>query len=159
MFEEGGQIRKSSKTVKACIAEGYGRRKYKQDRIKFLTYSLPSNDETLDHLENLWDTEFLIAETKYQQLHQKIEELRRMTNGFLQAIEKQHETPKKSIILASNIQYPSIRLRLRRWSAKIHRYLNMFKVFNGTVYQLKFFNIFFQCFHETFGVHGRKNNS
>ena len=40
MFEEGGQIRKSSKTVKACIAEEYGRRRYKQDWIKFLIYAL-----------------------------------------------------------------------------------------------------------------------
>ncbi len=30
MFEEGTQIRRSSKTVKSCIVEGYGRRKYKQ---------------------------------------------------------------------------------------------------------------------------------
>ena len=94
MFEEGGQIRRSSKTVKACIVEGYGRRKYKQDWIKFLIYSLSSNDETLDHLENLWDTKSLRDEIKYQQLHQKIEKLGRMINGFLQAVEKQHESPK-----------------------------------------------------------------
>jgi len=31
MFEEGAQIRKSSKTVKPTIVEGYGRRNYKQD--------------------------------------------------------------------------------------------------------------------------------
>ena len=29
MYEEGAQIRKSSKSVKSTIAEGYGRRKYK----------------------------------------------------------------------------------------------------------------------------------
>lgn len=94
MFEEGGQIRRSSKTVKACIVEGYGRRKYKQDWIKFLIYSLSSNEETLDHLENLWDTKSLIDETKYQQIHQKTEKLGRMINSFLQAVEKQHESPK-----------------------------------------------------------------
>ena len=135
--------------MKACIVEGYGRRKYKQDWIKFSIYSLSSNDETLDHLENLWDTKFLIAEAKYQQLHQKIERLGRMINGFLQAEEKKYESPNKS----------SIRLRLRCWPAKIHRDFDMFQVFDGTVYHLKFFNIFFQRFHETFGVHGRKNNS
>ncbi len=36
MYEEGAQIRRSSKTTKATIVEGYGRRKYKQDWIKFL---------------------------------------------------------------------------------------------------------------------------
>ena len=30
MFEEGAQIRKSSKSVRSTIVEGYGRRRYKQ---------------------------------------------------------------------------------------------------------------------------------
>jgi hypothetical protein len=30
MFEEGGQIRRSSKSVKSNIVEGFGRRRYKQ---------------------------------------------------------------------------------------------------------------------------------
>ncbi|HNK29823.1 MAG TPA: four helix bundle protein, partial [Ferruginibacter sp.] len=37
-FEEAQQIRRSSKTVRSCIVEGYGRRKYKADYIKFLIY-------------------------------------------------------------------------------------------------------------------------
>ncbi len=94
MFEEGAQIRKSSKTVKACIVEGYGRRKYKQDWIKFLIYALSSNDETLDHLENLWDTKSLVNETQYQNLHAKIVILGKMINAFLQSVEKHHESPK-----------------------------------------------------------------
>ena len=35
MFEVGGQIRRSSKSVKANIVEGYGRRRYKQEFIRF----------------------------------------------------------------------------------------------------------------------------
>ncbi|MGZ8559038.1 MAG: four helix bundle protein [Chitinophagaceae bacterium] len=53
LYEEGSQIRRSGKTTKATTVEGYGRRRYKQDWIKFLVYALSSNDETLDHLENL----------------------------------------------------------------------------------------------------------
>jgi len=53
MFEEGSQIRRSSKSVKSTIVEGYGRRRYKQEFIRFLTYALGSNDETIDHLETL----------------------------------------------------------------------------------------------------------
>ena len=30
MYEEGNQIRKSSKSVRSTIVEGYGRRRYKQ---------------------------------------------------------------------------------------------------------------------------------
>ena len=33
-YEEGRQIRKSSKGITSCIVEGYGRRKYKADFIK-----------------------------------------------------------------------------------------------------------------------------
>src|SRR6185295_15410124 len=65
MYEEGSQIRRSSKTTKATIVEGYGRRRYKQDWIKFLVYALSSNDETLDHLENLWDTKSLLEEAVF----------------------------------------------------------------------------------------------
>lgn len=37
LYEQGSQIRRSSKGVKDAIVEGYGRRIYKQDFIKFLT--------------------------------------------------------------------------------------------------------------------------
>ena len=33
LYEEGRQIRKSSKSVRSNIVEGYGRRRYKQDYI------------------------------------------------------------------------------------------------------------------------------
>ncbi|MEJ7627188.1 MAG: four helix bundle protein [Ferruginibacter sp.] len=64
-FEEAQQIRRSSKTVKSCIVEGYGRRKYKADFIKFIIYALSSNDETIDHLENLLETRSLQDENDF----------------------------------------------------------------------------------------------
>lgn len=94
MYEEGSQIRRSSKTTKGTIVEGYGRRKYKQDWIKFLVYALSSNDETLDHRENLWDTKSLIDEAVFTSLKNKIESLGRMLNSFLKAVEEQHQSPK-----------------------------------------------------------------
>ena len=51
MFEEGSQIRRSSKSVRSNIVEGYGRRNYKNDYLRFITYALASNDETIDHLK------------------------------------------------------------------------------------------------------------
>ena len=94
MYEEGSQIRKSSKTTKATNVEGYGRRRYKQDWIKFIVYALSSNDETLDHLENLWDTKSLADEKIFTALKNKIEILGKMLNKFLQTIEQEHKSPK-----------------------------------------------------------------
>jgi hypothetical protein len=37
LYEEGSQIRRSSKGVTAAIVEGYGRRRYKADFVKYLT--------------------------------------------------------------------------------------------------------------------------
>ena len=59
LYEEGGQIRKSSKNVKSSIVESYGRRIYKAEYLKFIVYALASNDETRDHLETLYTTKSL----------------------------------------------------------------------------------------------------
>ena len=53
IFEQGSQIRRSSKSVKDTISEGYGRRRYKPEYIKYLVYSQASCDETINHLETL----------------------------------------------------------------------------------------------------------
>ena len=94
MYEEGSEIRKSSKTTKAAIVEGYGRRRYKQDWIKFLVYALSSNDETMDHLENLWNTKSLTDETIFNSLRNKVEILGKSLNKFLQAVELEHKSLK-----------------------------------------------------------------
>jgi four helix bundle protein len=56
LYEEGSQVRKSSKSITTCIVEGYGRRKYKPDFVKFLTYAHASCDETMVHLNFIRDT-------------------------------------------------------------------------------------------------------
>ncbi len=55
MYEEGSQIRRSSKAVTAAIVEGYSRRRYKADFIKFLIYSQSECDETIVHLDFLYE--------------------------------------------------------------------------------------------------------
>jgi len=52
-YELGSQIRRSADSVNSNIVEGYGRKRYKKDFIKFLVYSLASNDETINHLMKL----------------------------------------------------------------------------------------------------------
>ncbi len=36
LYETGCQIRRSSKSIRSNIVEGYGRRKYKSDYIRFI---------------------------------------------------------------------------------------------------------------------------
>ena len=89
-FEEAQQIRRSSKSVRSCIVEGYGRRRYKGDFIKFLVYSLSSNDETMDHLETLFETKSLQNEKIFTVLRDKIESLGKKLNNFIQTVERSH---------------------------------------------------------------------
>jgi len=92
MYEEGSQIRKSSKSVKSTIAEGFGRRRYKQEFIKFLTYSLASCDETIDHLDTLYETKSFNDEEKYRYFCEEYDHLGRMINNFIKSVDNNHKT-------------------------------------------------------------------
>ena len=94
MYEEGSQIRRSIKSVKATIVEGYGRRRYKQEFVKFLTYALASCDETTDHLETLFETKSLADAALYGDLHERLQQLGRQLNAFLQSVERSHISEK-----------------------------------------------------------------
>src|SRR6476661_4641367 len=87
-FEEGQQIRRSSKTTKSAIVEGYGRRMYKADFIKFLIYSLSSNDETIDHLETLYKTKSRSDLNTYQAINSKLNTLGKKINLFTKGVQK-----------------------------------------------------------------------
>ena len=90
MCEEDSQIRRSSKSIRSNIVEGYGRRRYKQDFIRFLTYAHASCDETIDHLETLQETGSLKDESLFKQLHEQLDWLGRKLNLFIQSVEAQH---------------------------------------------------------------------
>ena len=90
LYEIGSQIRRSSKSVKSNIVEGFGRRKYKADFIKFLMYALASNDETADHLETLFLTKSLKDEILFNALKEKNMLLGKKLNKFLSAVQKRH---------------------------------------------------------------------
>ncbi|MCF8299195.1 MAG: four helix bundle protein [Saprospiraceae bacterium] len=51
LYELGSQIRRSSQSVRSNIIERYGRKNYKNDFIKFLTYAYASCLETQSHIE------------------------------------------------------------------------------------------------------------
>jgi len=92
MYEEGSQIRRSFKSIRSNIVEGYGRRRYKQDFIRFLTYAHASCDETIDHLETLQETGSLNDEPLFEQLHDQLDRLGGKLNQFIQSVESQHQS-------------------------------------------------------------------
>lgn len=89
-FEEAQQIRRSIKSVRSNIVEGYGRRRYKQDFIRFLVTALASNDETIDHLEILFETRSISDEKQFKDLLSSLQKLGRKINNFLRAVEAGH---------------------------------------------------------------------
>jgi four helix bundle protein len=92
MYEEGSQILRSSKSIRSNIVEGYGRRRYKQDVIRFLTYAHASCDETIDHLGTLQETGSLNDEPLFEQLHDQLDRLGGKLNHFIQSVESQHQS-------------------------------------------------------------------
>jgi len=94
IYEEGSQIRKSSKSAKSTIVEGYGRRRYRQEFIRYLHYAIASNDETIDHLETLFETGSLTDEELYNQIHNHLDILGKKLNLFIQSVEKGHLSEK-----------------------------------------------------------------
>jgi four helix bundle protein len=93
-FEEASQICLSAKSIRSNIVEGYGRRRYKQDFIKHLVYTLGSSDETIDHWETLFGTESLADRTLYEELHARMITLGKKLNLFLQSVEAGHRSGK-----------------------------------------------------------------
>jgi len=88
LYEEGSQIRRSSKAVTSAIVEGYGRRNYKKDFIKFLVIAITECDETIIHLDFLFQTKSLQDECLYTELYESYIELSKRLNKFIQWVEK-----------------------------------------------------------------------
>ena len=86
MYEQGSQVRRSSKRIKDTIAEGYGRKRYKLDFIKYLVFAHASCDETISHLNSISEIHFPLEPltdllNRYNQLGKKI-------NSFIQYVDK-----------------------------------------------------------------------
>ena len=111
MFEEGTQIRRSMKSIRSNIVEGYGRRRYKAEFIHFLTYAQASCDETIDHLEILFETGSLTDEILFKNMLERLNALGRKINLFTQSVESSHRTgPAENLEHpASSIQHPATR--------------------------------------------------
>jgi len=94
LYEEGSQIRRSSKSITSNIVEGFGRRNYKNDFIRYITYAISECDETQVHLEFLYYTKSMTNEDNYNTLLKNYKILGKMLSSFLDAVIKKHISEK-----------------------------------------------------------------
>jgi four helix bundle protein len=90
LYEEASQIRRSVKSIRSNIVEGYGRRRYKQEFIRFLVFAHASCDETIDHVQGLFETGSLANEANYRELQTQLDLLGRKLNVFIEGVEREH---------------------------------------------------------------------
>jgi four helix bundle protein len=83
------QIRRSSKSVMANIAEGYGRYHY-LDRLRFYYIARGSLTETISHLITAHDLKYTSAE-QHQTLYDLGREAERTLNGYINFTWKQQQ--------------------------------------------------------------------
>lgn len=94
MFEEGSQFRRSAKSVVHNIVEGFGRRKYRNDFLKFLTIAIAECDETQVTLDLLHKTGSLKNEVIFQELQSGYCLLAKKLNRFHSSVSQQHISEK-----------------------------------------------------------------
>ncbi len=80
-FDLTDQVRRSSKSIAANIAEGNGRFYY-MDNVRFCYNARGSLDETMNHLKAALDLGYCSAEL-YKDLRIEAEEIRRLLNGYI----------------------------------------------------------------------------
>jgi len=87
------QLRRSSLSVSANIAEGYGRFYY-QDNVRFCYNARGSLEETLSHLTFCFEVNF-IPEALYKDLETEGEEIEKMLNGYIAFLKKSKQGEKE----------------------------------------------------------------
>ena len=90
MYEQGSQVRRSSKRIKDTIAEGYGRRRYKDEFIRFLIFAHSSCDEALSQLQMISDIHF--PDSPLTDFIDNYETLSKKINRYIQYVEKNWKT-------------------------------------------------------------------
>jgi len=93
LYEQGSQIRRSSKRIKDTIVEGFGRRRYKLEYIKYLIYAQASCDETISHSETIMELypEF----EEFEELNSEYISLGKQINSYIQFVEENWNDNKK----------------------------------------------------------------
>jgi four helix bundle protein len=91
MYEQGSQVRRSTKSIKDNIVEGYGRKRYKQEFIRYLVFAHASSDEAISQLTMIDEIHF---ESKgLTELISEYEILGRRIYKFMEYVEQNWNEP------------------------------------------------------------------
>ena len=90
IYEIGSQVRRSSKSISANLVEGFGRRRYKAEFIRFLIFAHASCNETIEWIEYIRDCYPDLKEEAISFL-EKLDKLGRKLNRFIAAVESDHK--------------------------------------------------------------------
>ena len=83
------QIKRSSSSIPANIAEGHARRFYPRDFIRYLSISLGSSDETQVHLNSLYN-QSLISKSEYENLFKEYKNLSIKILNYINFLKEKH---------------------------------------------------------------------
>ena len=92
LYEEGSQIRRSSKSVSSNIVEGFSLRHYKNEYLRYLSLAYASSQETIEHLDYLFETGSLENKELYRRLRKEYDDLCGMLFNLIQSVREKHET-------------------------------------------------------------------
>ena len=70
------------------IVEGYGRRRYKAEFIRYLIFAQSECDETIVHLDFLFETGSLKDSMLFDELRKEYDTLSKQINKFIQWVEE-----------------------------------------------------------------------
>ena len=91
-YEEGSQVRRSSKSVSALIVEGHALRRYKLEYVRYLARAYGSAEETVEHLRYLLETGSAArVSAECAALNAEYLILCRKLFNYLRSVEKQHD--------------------------------------------------------------------
>lgn len=90
-YETGSQLRRSSKSISANIVEGFGRRRYKAEFIRFLVFAHSSCNETIEWIEYVKDC-YPDWDKSTEDILLKLDELGRKLNSFIRTVGRDHKS-------------------------------------------------------------------
>lgn len=91
LYEEGSQIRRYSKSISCNIVEGFSQRKYKNEYIRYLSIAYASSEETVEHLDYIFETGSLKNKKLYKELAEECNNLCGMIFNFIQSVFEKHK--------------------------------------------------------------------